>query len=84
MNAADAIEMLKKVDPESEVFIQQGEDAYPMTIRVFQRGHGRKNRTAFGCLDVGNAEGNHQNFPENYAGVRELLPLGEGKKKEDS
>lgn len=74
MTAEDAIELLSKVDPKSTVFLQQGDDAYPMDIRVFQEGHGRKNRTAYGCLGK-DAEDNHRNFPEGYAGVRELKQL---------
>ena len=74
MTAEDAIKLLQKVDPKSIVFIQQGDDAYPMDIRIFQEGHGRKNRTAYACLGK-DTECNRRNFPEGYAGTRELKQL---------
>ncbi len=46
LKVKDIAELLMdgRIDPEAELFIRQGDEVFPATLKVFQTGHGRKNR----------------------------------------
>lgn len=69
MILTDLLEESKNLSSDSKVFIQQGDKSYPATMRIFQRGHGRKNREMHICIEE-NSE--PIDFPDGFAGVREL------------
>lgn len=67
------------IKPDSELFVVQGDQAYPVTVKILQSGRGRKNRNLYILPDQA-AES--KDYPEGFAGVREVMPLGQGKPKE--
>lgn len=63
------IEALKKLPPQTEIYVRGGapwpDDAWEISIRVFSS-NGRL--SAYLCPQGGH----HVNFPENYSGVKEV------------
>ncbi len=69
MKVTDLLEECKNLASDSKVFIQQGDKSFPATVRIFQRGHGRKNREMHICIEENSKS---IDFPDGFAGVREL------------
>lgn len=65
MDVKELIEKLKDID--GQVYIQQGDNAYPAKVRLFKEG-----TKIVSYITIDNTD-EHRNFPENYSNVEEIL-----------
>lgn len=65
MSKEELIAQLQKLPNGTELFSRQGDNAWPVKLRVFEEGNGIA--AYFDCQFD-----NHRNFPEHYSGVKEI------------
>lgn len=65
MTKEELIAILNKLPANSEVYVRQGDNAWPMIVRAYRYSD---RVSAYMCIDMKNLDG-HVNYPEGYGGV---------------